>query len=128
MERIYETIVQQHFKQYNQMLFLSGPRRVGKTTISLSGKNLTSDFLYLNWDNQKHRQIIISGGKNISSLLNLDKLRKDEKTKPMVVFDEIHKYHKWKNFLKGFFDTYGEKLHIIVTGSSKLNIFIKGGR
>ncbi|MBC8387421.1 MAG: AAA family ATPase [Actinobacteria bacterium] len=44
-----------------------------------------------------------------------------------MVFDEIHKYGKWKTFLKGFFDTYKEKIKIIVTGSSRLDIYKKGG-
>lgn len=127
MKRIYEPLVQKHLQQYKQMLFISGPRRVGKTTISLESKNLTQDFLYLNWDNQEHRQIIVSGGKSIHGMLNLDKLQTKKTPKPIVVFDEIHKYRKWKNFLKGFFDTYGEQTHIIVTGSSRLNIFVKGG-
>ena len=43
------------------------------------------------------------------------------------MFDEIHKYGKWKNFLKGFFDLYEKKSKIIVTGSARLNIYKKGG-
>jgi len=45
----------------------------------------------------------------------------------VVIFDEIHKYSKWKDFLKGFFDVNSSKTRIIVTGSSKLDIFKKGG-
>jgi len=127
MKRIYEALIQEHLQKYQQMLFVSGPRRIGKTTISLEGEDLTKNFLYLNWDNQKHRQIITTGGEEIPNLLNLDKLQTKKSTKPIIVFDEIHKYRKWKNFLKGFFDTFGEQTNIIVTGSAKLNIFIKGG-
>lgn len=127
MKRIYESLIEEHLKKYQQMIFISGPRRVGKTTISMGGEELTKDFLYLNWDNQKHRELIISGEEEISKLLNLDKLQNKNLKKPIIVFDEIHKYRKWKNFLKGFFDTYGKQTSIIVTGSSKLNIFIKGG-
>lgn len=127
MQRIYATLMQSHFQKYKQMLFLSGPRRVGKTTISMEGKNITPDFLYLNWDNQEDRQLIVAGSKSVFSSLNLDKFQKKKTKKPVVVFDELHKYRKWKNFLKGFFDTYNEQLHIIVTGSSRLNIFVKGG-
>lgn len=127
MKRIYESLIQEHFQQYTQMLFISGPRRVGKTTISLAKEKFNKNFLYLNWDNQEHRQIIISNSGKIPSMLNLDKLQTKAISKPIIIFDEIHKYRKWKNFLKGFFDTYGEQVRIIVTGSSKLNIFIKGG-
>src|SRR5256884_4381735 len=47
-------------------------------------------------------------------------------TIPVAVFDELHKYTKWKGLLKGFFDTYGDRVHLIVTGSSRLNIFRRG--
>jgi uncharacterized protein len=43
------------------------------------------------------------------------------------VFDELHKHVKWKSFLKGFFDVYGERVHLIVTGSSRLDVFRRGG-
>jgi hypothetical protein len=43
------------------------------------------------------------------------------------VFDELHKYGRWKTLLKGFFDTYGESVRVIVTGSSKLDVYRRGG-
>lgn len=55
--------------------------------------------------------------------LHLDKANK---TLPYAVLDEVHKYKKWKQFLKGFFDHYEEKCRIIVTGSAKLNIYRRG--
>jgi len=45
----------------------------------------------------------------------------------LIVFDEIHKYPKWKQFLKGFFDLYEKKCKIVVTGSAKLNTFRRQG-
>jgi len=127
MKRIYDSLIQRYLQQYNQMLFLSGPRRVGKSTLSLGGKKLTKNFAYYNWDNYEHKKIIITGGEQIIETLNLQKLYPKEEAKPILVFDEIHKYSKWKSFLKDFFDTYGERIHIIVTSSSKLNICKKGG-
>jgi len=44
-----------------------------------------------------------------------------------VVFDEIHKYRKWKSFLKGFFDIYGDRLKVVVTGSARLDVYKRGG-
>ena len=35
MKRLYEDLIQEHFKQHKQMLFITGPRQVGKTTASL---------------------------------------------------------------------------------------------
>jgi hypothetical protein len=48
-------------------------------------------------------------------------------TKPIIVFDEIHKFPQWKNFVKGFYDLYKGKIFIIVTGSSQLDVFQRGG-
>ena len=45
----------------------------------------------------------------------------------MVAVDEIHKYRRWKGFLKGFYDTYGERVRVIVTGSSRLDVYRRGG-
>ena len=56
--------------------------------------------------------------------MNFDK---GQEKKPIVVFDEIHKYTRWKSFLKGFYDKYGQSIHIIVTGSSRLDVYRKGG-
>lgn len=44
----------------------------------------------------------------------------------IVVFDEIHKYSKWKIFLNGLLDVFSPSL-IILTGSSRLDIFQRGG-
>jgi len=121
MERSYISVLQEHLKQYRQMVFVVGPRQVGKTTLC---KNIFQDCHYFNWDDQDHRTLIIEGPGRIGEEIGLNYLQE----KPQVViFDEIHKYSKWKDFLKGFFDVNSSKARIIVTGSSKLDIFKKGG-
>ena len=45
----------------------------------------------------------------------------------VLVYDEIHKYSKWKQFLKGFYDLYGRNLRIVATGSAKMDVYKKGG-
>lgn len=124
INRIYKSLIAEHFKNHQQMIFLSGPRQAGKTTVAFMAQEFTSQFSYLSWDNLDHRQIILSGVSSVAEAAGLNKLSKDI---PVVVFDEIHKYGKWKTFLKGFFDTYKETAKIIVTGSSKLNVYKKGG-
>lgn len=124
MKRIYTSVIKEHFKRYQQMIFLSGPRQAGKTTVSLMAKELTNQFTYLNWDNVDHRKIILEGVNRVAAFAGLDKLTAE---RPIIVFDEIHKYGKWKTFLKGFFDTYKGEVNIIVTGSSRLDIYKKGG-
>jgi predicted AAA+ superfamily ATPase len=124
MDRIYNHIVQKQLLEESQMIFLSGPRQVGKTTISQSTRDLTDQFLYLNWDELDHRQLIVQGGNSVTAGLDLAQVMG---TKPILVLDEIHKYPLWKNFLKGLYDQFINKLHIIVTGSSRLDVYKKGG-
>ncbi len=124
MKRIYLSIIKEHFEHHQQMVFLIGPRQAGKTTVSLMAKEFSDQFSYLNWDNLDHRKIVLEGVSNVASFAGLDKLTSEI---PILVFDEIHKYGKWKTFLKGFFDTYKGKVKVIVTGSSRLDIYKKGG-
>jgi len=124
MKRVYDAIVLDHLAKYNKMLFLAGPRQVGKTTIATKAKSLAKKFIYLNWDNYNDKQLILEGPKAIAEQFRLQELRS---VTTLIVFDEIHKYTHWKNFLKGFFDTYREQVKIIVTGSAKLDIYRSSG-
>ena len=124
MKRVYEVILNKHLDRYRQMVFLSGPRQVGKTTTSLEASEEKPLHYYFNWDNEDHRALIIEGPKAVALATRLDEVRS---TLPIIVFDEIHKYRYWKRFLKGFFDTYEKKCRIIVTGSSRLDIYKRGG-
>ncbi len=124
MERLYSEIILQHLKKYRQMIFLAGPRQVGKTTCSKKLSKTYSNFRYLNWESSADRKRIIKGAEEVANYLQLNKITD---SKPVVVFDEIHKYRKWKYFLKGFFDLYESSCQIIVTGSAKLNIYRRGG-
>jgi hypothetical protein len=121
MKRIYEAALAEHLGSLRQMVFLTGPRQVGKTTVGLA---LVDPGRYVNWDKQSDRAVILKGPDAAATLLQLNQL---SETPPVAVFDEIHKYAKWKNFLKGFFDEYGSRLRIIVTGSSRLDLYRRGG-
>jgi predicted AAA+ superfamily ATPase len=103
------------------MAFLSGPRQVGKTTTSQS---VMPDALYLNWDVPEHRTIILHGPEVIYKTLSEEKL---SEKKHSIIFDEIHKFPKWKNLLKGFFDLYHKSVNITVTGSARLSTYKFGG-
>lgn len=124
MKRIYQELLAQHLSELRQMIFLMGPRQVGKTTVSLEASGQWPQHFYFNWDNPSDRLLFISGPNAIAQQVGLETLSQF----PLVlVFDEIHKYGKWKTFLKGFFDLYEKKTKIIVTGSARLNIYKKGG-
>ncbi|MBN1346802.1 MAG: ATP-binding protein, partial [Phycisphaerae bacterium] len=101
------------------MAFVAGPRQVGKTTSCRQQGDV-----YLDWDNQDHREIILRGPAAVATYAGLDRAR----ARPVViVMDELHKYRRWKLFLKGFFDTYESRARIIVTGSSRLDVYRRGG-
>ncbi|MDP2709554.1 MAG: ATP-binding protein [bacterium] len=97
-----------------KMVFIGGPRQVGKTTMAKTiGKALYKNFSYLNWDNPADRKTIT--------------IMKFDAKAEMIIFDEIHKYGKWKNYIKGQFDSYGDRFNILVTGSARLDLYKKGG-
>ena len=118
-KRLYDTLLSDHLSSQRQMAFVSGPRQVGKTTTC---RNLCNE--YLNWDNTDDRQEIVKGPAIIAERLRLDRLTE---LRPVALFDELHKFSKWKQFLKGFFDTYAEQVNIVVTGSSRMDIYRRGG-
>jgi len=122
--RIYEHVMKVHFQENRQMLFLMGPRQVGKTTTAVHVAKQFPEYFYYSWDNQNDRRIILSGPDGIAAHVGVHRLLAE---KPVVVFDEIHKYGKWKQLLKGIFDSYSDRLRIIVTGSSRLDVFKHGG-
>jgi predicted AAA+ superfamily ATPase len=119
LQRVYDLILEAHLKENRQMAFVSGPRQVGKTTTCRREGDL-----YLNWDLIEDQRKVLLGPSTVAVSLELERPRARP---PVVVMDELHKYSKWKQFLKGFFDGYGERAKVIVTGSSRMDIFRRGG-
>src|SRR5690606_27036218 len=93
-----------------KVVFITGPRQVGKTTLA---KSLMPDYDYLNYDRAEHRLLL--------------KEAAWDRKKPLIIFDELHKLKQWKRWLKGIYDTEGGRPRILVTGSAKLNTFKKVG-
>lgn len=117
--RFYAALLREHLAENRQMAFVSGPRQVGKTTVCRSFATT-----YLNWDDQDARDVVLRGPGAVAEFAGLNRL---EAQAPVVAFDELHRYARWKTFLKGFFDRYGDNVRAIVTGSSRLDVFRKGG-
>ncbi len=92
------------------MVFVAGPRQVGKTTLARSLRG--ADAGYLNWDVAEHRDRI---------------LRRELPARQLWVFDEIHKYRRWRNYLKGLYDSRRTGQRILVTGSGRLDLYRFGG-
>jgi predicted AAA+ superfamily ATPase len=119
LPRLYDALIARHLAQYRQMAFISGPRQVGKTT---TAKHLAAT--YLDWDNPTHRRAIAAGPEAVAAAAGLDTLAT---APPVLAIDEIHKFGRWKTWLKGFFDLYADRCRVIVTGSSRLDVYRRGG-
>ena len=97
----------------SEMVFVGGPRQVGKTTMA---KDLLAQIptgRYFNWDFDDDRQDI------------LKKRWTAENT--LLVFDELHKFPRWKNWIKGLYDVSRSKHSFLVTGSARLDLYRRGG-
>lgn len=92
------------------MVFVAGPRQVGKTTLARALPGGAQ--AYLNWDVAAHRARILAG---------------ELPSGRLWIFDEIHKYRRWRNFLKGIFDGRPADQKILVTGSARLDLYRFGG-
>lgn len=95
-----------------KMVFLSGPRQVGKTTVAraLLGR---AEERYFNWDYDPDRERILRGEWPAGPGL--------------IVLDEIHKHARWRNLVKGLFDKRRREIQILVTGSARLDLYRRGG-
>jgi len=97
-----------------KMVFVAGPRQVGKTYLAqYLGKKYFRPYTYLNWDYQPDRKKIIS-------------FQLPSNTE-LLIFDELHKYKNWKNYIKGIFDKHKSDFKILLTGSARLDIYKKSG-
>ena len=108
MERYLNEYIQEDLDK--KIILLTGPRQAGKTTLS---KMLKHDFDYFNFD-------------NIDDRVSLNEKSWD-RSKSLIIFDELHKLKNWKSWLKGIYDTEGIPPSIVVTGSAKLDIYKKVG-
>lgn len=99
-----------------KMVFIAGPRQAGKTTFAkelLKETGISVKKKYMNWDAAVDRENIIRERFPIE--------------KGLLVLDEIHKYSRWRQVVKGLYDKRGDELQILVTGSAKLDHYRHGG-
>lgn len=108
-------------RRWGKMLFVSGPRQVGKTTLAKELLERSGSGTYFNWD------ILTDRSRLADDPYFFARVPRRSRSKPLVVFDEIHKYARWKSYLKGVYDRYGAEYRVIVTGSGRLDLFQRGG-
>ena len=100
-----------------KLVFLTGPRQVGKTTLSrLLMRGL--DAQYLNYDVALDRAVI--------------ERQSWRPTSQLLVLDEIHKMPGWKTWLKGVIDGgvvdgKAASQQLLVTGSARMDTFRQSG-
>jgi len=111
---MYRKQTNQIIKDLNKkMVFLVGPRQVGKTWLAKKIGKKYQKTVYLNYDRLEDRKII----KNERWLESTE----------FLILDELHKMPGWKNFLKGVYDTKREDIKILITGSARLETFRQTG-
>jgi predicted AAA+ superfamily ATPase len=103
----------------HKIALVSGPRQCGKTTLAKMMLRDRKAGDYHNWDEVKFRRL---WAQDPSAILPTPQ----GKNVPLVVLDEIHKNRRWKRDLKGIFDTRKHPCDILVTGSARLNVYMKG--
>lgn len=112
MKRYCEPYIYQDLTK--KMVFIGGPRQVGKTTLSQAlCYGQFSKYAYFNWDKDEDRRAILK-----KHWLSTDAL---------VIFDELHKYPRWKQWIKGVYDTRPSHQNYLVTGSARMDVYRRGG-
>ncbi len=111
MKRYLDDRVRQDLAQ--KMVMLTGPRQVGKTTLSRQLVAELPGAQYLNYDVAAHRAVMLAQSWRASA--------------PLLVLDEIHKMPDWKNWLKGVVDGRAPGQQLLVTGSARMDTFRQSG-
>jgi len=109
VNRCYDRVLRNHFARNRQLLFLHGPRQVGKTTTARADSDALGDSLYLNYDNLDYRRPLLAGPRALVKGMELDRFRD---ATPICILDEIHELSDWKTLLRGLYDSYGARLRV----------------
>ena len=102
------------------MIFLAGPRQAGKTTLAKIIAESFTNKLYFNWDISQDRM------RFFETPSFFEQVERHDDSVPLIIFDEIHKYRDWKNYLKGAYDAFQGKYSFLVSGSGRLDLYQKG--
>lgn len=116
---------------YGRMSFICGPRQIGKTTLAQNYlKQIKQSNNYHNWDSISLKQQFATNPLFFIKSMSLPVLPETSLSvgqRQWVVFDEIHKYPKWKNILKGYYDEWKKSINFVITGSARLDYLRRSG-
>jgi len=122
MDRIHSQYLFDPEINADKMIFLAGPRQIGKTTfVRRQLEKLKQNDLYFNWDDPFVRREYNRNPHFLKSQIA------KHGTKPLIAFDEIHKHKNWKDILKGLYDLHQNEARFIITGSARRDCFRKSG-
>ena len=116
---------------YGRMSFICGPRQIGKTTLVQNHlERIKQSENYHNWDSLSLRQQFASNSFFFIENMSLPaspEIKLGERERQWVVFDEIHKYPRWKNILKGYYDEWKNSINFVISGSARLDYLRRSG-
>jgi hypothetical protein len=124
MERLLKNYLFDPEMTAGKMIFLTGPRQIGKTTFAQDWLSTTSyKNTYFNWEDPAVRREYTRNPLFFANIINDQYLGEPVP----LVFDEIHKHKNWRNILKGLYDSLKDRLRLLVTGSARLGLYRKSG-
>jgi len=115
-KRAYYRNVWEAFDAEKHLVFMSGPRQTGKTTLARDIASREASSVYFNYDVPTDR------AKLLRNPVFFEETDREKGDVPLIVLDEIHKYSDWKNYLKGAYDGYSGAFRFLVTGSGRLDL------
>ena len=117
---IYEELLRWKNNLNRKPLVITGARQVGKTWIMREfGRNEYDDVVYINCDNEKRMETLLSDDYNIDRiLLGLQAISgiKIKSDKTLIILDEIQEVPRGLHLLKYFYEEAPE-YHIMIAGS-----------
>lgn len=115
INKIYELL------QLKEILFITGIRRAGKTTVlyqlisKLINNNINpTDILFIKVDDLRLKELTY---KKIDEIIQEYKILKETKSKTYIFLDEIQELPDWEQYIKTLFDL-NEDYKIIISGSN----------
>jgi len=115
------TIQAKKYLGTDDVLLFIGARQAGKTTILRQLQSFLKEknnlVYFLNLEDPDYLELLNKSPKNLFKVFTLDLNKKN-----FVLIDEIQYLNNPSNFLKYFYDEYGGKIKLLVSGSSAFYI------